>query len=198
MNVLAGVRYVFLWKDGVIVRTIARVILTDVLYETTSSSYLLKQQFRSEWQYNSAEFDNVLSVQAYDNIINSVSFYSKIKSGTNGKPKKFDFYSNFLFYFIYLFFQVIYGVDRSYRVLRRQRQRQLHRCLPPRSTHPTTCESAVRSYSTRFYAERSACRNASRSDSATTWQRRVKFKCLVSTSETSSVVPIYAEWCSKN
>lgn len=84
----------FIWKDGAIVRLLARVFLTDAVYQqptdgSTTPSILHKQLFRSEWQYNSPDLDNVLTIQAYDNVINGLAFTTQQRSGINGIKLKF-------------------------------------------------------------------------------------------------------------
>lgn len=83
---LAGVRYVFFWSGGTVTNVLARVILTDVTYSTDTKppSYFLKQQFRTEWQYNAPAFAGIVTMQTYDNQINNVNYYSQFISGTQG------------------------------------------------------------------------------------------------------------------
>lgn len=81
---LAGVRYVLFWNGGSVEKVIARVILTDVVYNQPSGDFKLKQLFELEWNYNNQIFADIIAMQNYDNLINSVSYYSQKKSGTLG------------------------------------------------------------------------------------------------------------------
>ena len=81
---LAGVRYVLIWKGGSVVNVLARVILTDVTYNTQTSSALLKQFYQIEWNYNS----DAATISGYDAAINQVSYYSQENSGTKGNKFK--------------------------------------------------------------------------------------------------------------
>jgi hypothetical protein len=87
-NVLAGVRYVLIWKGGAVVNVLARVILTDVTYDAQTSSALLKQFYQIEWNYNSDLLSNVATISGYDAVINQVSYYSQENSGTKGNKFK--------------------------------------------------------------------------------------------------------------
>ena len=88
LNVLAGVRYVLIWKGGAVVNVLARVILTDVTYDAQTSSALLKQFYQIEWNYNSDLLSNVATISGYDAVINQVSYYSQENSGTKGNKFK--------------------------------------------------------------------------------------------------------------
>lgn len=88
LNVLAGVRYVLIWKGGAVVKVLARVILTDVTYDAQTSSALLKQFYQIEWNYNSDILSDVATISGYDAAINQVSYYAQENSGTKGNKLK--------------------------------------------------------------------------------------------------------------
>jgi hypothetical protein len=80
-----GVKYVIFWSDGQVNRVLSRVIVSDVPLDTP-----VKQMFEIVWAnlpptYDDVfNFDNVNTVEQYDNIVSSLGFIKNQRSGIYG------------------------------------------------------------------------------------------------------------------
>jgi hypothetical protein len=84
-KIVLGVKYVIFWSDGQVNRVLSRVIISDVPLGTA-----IKQMFEIVWAnlpptYDDIlNFENVNTVEQYDNIISSLDFIESQRSGIYG------------------------------------------------------------------------------------------------------------------
>lgn len=83
-NLLAGVKYVLFWNGGSVEKILARVILTNLKYDSTASG-TLKQMFELRWVRNQPKFSQLQTVQEFETLTSDISYIITQKSGIVGK-----------------------------------------------------------------------------------------------------------------